>query len=316
MEKSVAQAIADIRANIYAGAVELADHSADVLVRMARTATGETPDGFRQNLLSAGRALIEAQPAMAPLVNLVNAALWQVEPCTSLEEMRLALDEVARDFKRQLRLHEASIAEQMLPFIPEGACVLTNSRSTTVRAALLHARRAGRRFEVLCAEGRPGYEGRTMAAELAAQGIAVTLVVDALALSRVPHTQVVLIGADHLSSSGLVNKIGTYALALTARYNHVPMYTLCSSHKFLPPGYIPPHQSNRPPDQVWHAPPAGVRIENYYFDRTPLNNVTGIVTERGVLPAEVIEGWLASVQLHPALHFSHARFTTRSPRRP
>jgi translation initiation factor 2B subunit (eIF-2B alpha/beta/delta family) len=189
----------------------------------------------------------------------------------------------------------------MLPFITEGACVLTNSRSTTVRAALLHAQRAGRRFRVLCAESRPGYEGRMMAAELAEHGIAVTLVVDALAISWATRAQVILVGADHLTVSGLVNKAGTASLALIAQTSGIPVYALCSSEKFLPPGYLPPPQARRPAEQVWTEAPAGVSIENYYFDRTPLSHISGIVTERGVLTSAGIEGWLASIQLHPAL---------------
>lgn len=238
---------------------------------------------------------------MAPLVNLVNDVLWKTENSKTLRDTRLLVADVARDFKRRLRMHEVAIAEAVLPLIPEGATVLTNSRSSTVRAALLHAQRGRRRFQVICAEGRPGYEGRTMARELADDGISVTLVVDAMAISSVARAQLVLVGADHLNSNGLVNKIGTSSLALSAQASHVPMYTLCSSEKFLPPGYMHPPQTSRPAVQVWEDAPESVDIENYYFDRTPLSQLAGVVTECGVLTSTGIEGWLAAIRLHPAL---------------
>lgn len=301
MDRAIVQAIANIATNTLGGAVELAEQGADVLLRCARTDNAETAETFRQDLLLVGWALIRAQPAMAPLVNLVNTALWKLQPDVALPTMRRLVVEAARDFKRRLHIHEMSIAEAALALIPEGSCVLTLSRSTTVRAALLHAHHTGRHFRVICAEGRPACEGRILATELAEAGIPVTLVIDALAMAWVEQVQVVLVGADHLTTSGLVNKAGTYGLALMSQANNVPIYTLCGSEKFLPSEYTPPPHESRPLEQVWPDAPATVTVANYYFDRTPLPYITGIVTERGVLPAEMIEGWLASIHLHPAL---------------
>ncbi len=301
METLIAQSIAALAANNHAGAAEIAEQGAEILLRRARTGEAATSDAFRQELLQTGWALICAQPTMAPLVNLVNAVLWKIETINSPRALRQAVADATSDFKRRLHVHEAAIAESVLPLIPEGAVVLTNGRSTTVRAALRHAQRAGRRFRVICAEGRPGCEGRTLARELAEANIAVTLVVDALALAMVSQANLVLVGADHLTANGLVNKIGTYGIALAAHRNRVPMYALCSSEKFLPPGYHPPPQAEWPADQVWSDAPPNVAILNVYFDRTPLTDISGIVTEQGVLPTAGIEAWLAAIQLHPML---------------
>lgn len=299
--RTVSQAITEIAENVTAGAVEIAEQGADVLLRCVRTCTQDTVEAFRQDVLQVGLELIQTQPAMAPLVNLVNETLWRVQDCESVADLSAAIEHVAREFKRRLQVHEVAIAEAALAVLPEGATILTNSRSSTVRATLYHAQRAGRRFKVICAEGRPGCEGRTLASELAEHGIPVTLMVDALAVARVARVQLVLIGADHLTVSGLVNKAGTSALAVMARAHKVPIYALCSSEKFLPPSYLPPPQVARPGEQVWDAAPPRVKVENYYFDRTPLAQLSGIITERGVLTTAGIEGWLASIRLHPAL---------------
>jgi translation initiation factor 2B subunit (eIF-2B alpha/beta/delta family) len=238
---------------------------------------------------------------MAPLVNLVNGVLWRIDETHDAEDARTAAADAAGDFKRRLRVHEAAIAETALRLIPEDGQILTNGRSTTVRAALRHAQRAGRRFRVVCAEGRPACEGRTLAAELAAGGLQVTLMIDALAIAMAPASDLVLVGADHLSGNGLVNKVGTLGLALAAASRGVPVYTLCGSEKFLPPGYVPPPQASWPADQIWADAPASVTIANLYFDSTPLAGLAGIVTEQGVQPTEGIEAWLAATKLHPAL---------------
>ncbi len=301
MDSATLHAIDAIANNSIAGAAELAEHGADILLRCARTDESRTLEAFRQQVLQISVALIGAQPAMAPLVNLANTALSGLEHSNHLPAAREQLASHMREFKRRLRTHETAIAEAVLALIADNTTILTHSRSTTVRAALLLAHRTGRRFRVVCTESRPNFEGRTLATELAAQHIAVTLVIDALAVSRAAQVDLVLVGTDHLNRDGLANKAGTFGIAATARTAGVPVYALCSSTKFLPPGYPRPAQHQRPAAQVWDAAPATVSIENFYFDYTPLTSIAGIVTERGVLPPAVIEGWLAALHLHPAL---------------
>jgi len=301
LDRFTAQAVAAIAEDSVSGAVEIAEKSAEVLQRLARTEPTELVEDLRRRLLSAGWALISAHPTMAPLVNLVNAVLWTTEDAPDAAAAHSAVADVTSDFKRRLRVHEAAIAETALRLIPEDSHILTNGRSTTVRAALRHAQRAGRRFKVICAEGRPACEGRTLAAELAAGGLQVTLVIDALAIAMAGESQLVLVGADHLGAQGLVNKVGTYGIALAAGARGVPMYALCGSEKFLPPGYAPPAQTRWPAEQIWAEAPASLAITNLYFDSTPLAALAGVVTEQGVQPTEGIVAWLAATKLHPAL---------------
>lgn len=301
MSLDITRAIADIGADTTTSAAELAEQAAEVLQHRAKIGAAASAEAFRQELLVTGWALIRAQPTMAPLVNLVNEVLWKLESVESPTAMRQAVTEATDSFRRQLRLHEVAIAEAVLPLMMEGACVVIHGRSTTVRAALRHAQRAGRRFSVICTEGRPAYDGRTQAQQLVESGIAVTLITDALAPTMVRQAQLVLVGADLLSGAGLVNRVGTYGLALACADNQVPVYALCGSEKFLPPGYTPPAQPSWPAPQVWAEAPAGITIKNYYFDTTPLPLLKGIVTEKGVLTSEGVEAWLATTRLHPAL---------------
>jgi translation initiation factor 2B subunit (eIF-2B alpha/beta/delta family) len=301
VDRFTAQAVAAIAEDNVSAAVEIAEKSAEVLQRVARTDQSATVEELGRSLFEIGWALIRAHPTMAPLVNLVNSVLWAIDEAAGHDEACRAAAETAGDFKRRLRVHEAAIAETALRLIPDDGQVITNGRSTTVRAALRHAQRAGRRFRVVCAEGRPGCEGRTLAAELAGGGINVTLVIDAVAVSMAAQSDLVLFGADHLSAQGLVNKVGTLGIALSAAANGVPVYTLCGSEKFLPPGYAPPAQARWPGEQVWSDAPASVAVRNVYFDSTPLSVLAGIVTEQGVQPTAGIEAWLAATKLHPAL---------------
>ncbi|NTV64795.1 MAG: initiation factor 2B, partial [Oscillochloris sp.] len=216
MDRYAAQTITAITEDAISGAVEIAEKSADVIIYQARLDQSGDLKHLHQRLLDVGWTLIRAHPTMAPLVNLVNALLWKIDGAEHFAHGQRVIEETANEFKRRLHVHEAAIAETALRLIPDDAQIVTNGRSTTVRAALRHAQRAGRRFRVICAEGRPACEGRSMASELAASGITTTLVVDALAVVLAGQSQLVLVGADHLSPHGLMNKVGTYGMVLSA----------------------------------------------------------------------------------------------------
>lgn len=301
MDHALAHAVARIAADKRSGAALLAERAADVLMRRASTGEAASPDAFRAELLATGWALIQAQPVMAPMVNLVNSMLWKLEEHETPAGLRRAVAEATEQFKRLVHQHAQRVAEYTLTLIEDGISVITLSQSSTVQHALFLAQRAGRRFTVICAESRPSCEGREMAANLAAGGVSVRLLIDTAAVAAVADANLVIVGADLLSAKGLVNKIGTHALALAAQASGVPLYSLCSSEKLLPSGYPVPEQQTWPSNQIWSDAPEGVAVQNQYYDFTPLRTISGIVTEHGVLPTETVEGWLAATRLHPAL---------------
>lgn len=301
VESSFSLSIASIAADNRYGAAQVAERAADLLLKRATTGEPASPDAFRQELLATGWALIQAQPAMGPLVNLVNSVLWRVESSDTPRGLRSAVAQATEEFKRQITQHALHVAENALTLIAEGATVVTFSYSTTVQYALFYAQRARRRFSVICAESRPVCEGRQMAASLQGNGIQVQLMPDQAVAQRVADANLVLVGADMLSTRGLVNKAGTRALATLAHAAGVPFYTLCGSQKFLPPGFRPPRQLDWPQADLWPNIPEGPNLYGRYFDTTPLDLIAGIVTEQGTLPVAAIEAWLAATRLHPAL---------------
>lgn len=308
MDTSVEQSINELAADKRSGAADIAARAADILLQRASIGQSASPDAFREELFATGWRLIQAQNTMAALINLVNGVLWKLEQVETPQGLRQAVATATDQFKRQLKDHALRVAEGALPLILDGATVVTISQSSTVQHALLHAYRAGRRFSVICAESRPAYEGRETATKLAGHGIPVTLAVDTAAAAAIANADqfrgdnvVVLVGADMLTNKGLVNKVGTQALALAAKHSGVSMYTLCSSEKFLPPGYPVQPQRERAGDTIWLEAPPRIELWNRYYDFTPLHQIAGIVTEQGVLPAAAIEAWLAVTKLHPAL---------------
>jgi translation initiation factor eIF-2B subunit delta len=300
VELTFTQAIESIAADSHSGAAEIAERAADILLRRATSGEPASPDAFRRELLSTGWALIHAQTAMAPLVNLVNSVLWKVESEDTPRGLRQAVSQATDEFKRMLAQHALRVAEGALGLIGEGSRIVTLSNSRTVQHALIHAQRAGRRLEVICAESRPSLEGREQAALLMNCGVSVTLLDDAAAINAAAHADLALVGADMLTNGGLINKIGTRPMAIIAREAGVPFYTLCGSEKFLPPGFQLRQQPDLSLEDVWSDAPQDAGVARF-FDFTPLEVLSGIVTEQGILPVAAVEAWLAATKLHPAL---------------
>ena len=249
-------------------------------------------------LLELGRALVKAHPAMAPLYNLFETLLRSLDDAGPDADIRGRIQRAAAGFIEGMDEHNRAIARHFSDVIAEEAVLFTHSAGSTVRAALLHCRRAGRRLTVHCTESRPVCEGSALALELAKQGIPATLSTDSLVFSllRQAERPVVVVGADAVAARGVVNKAGTLGLATAARSWEIPLYVLAGSEKFLPSFPVDAHEQPRPADEVLARAPAGLEVINRYFDLTPLDCVTGIVTERGVLTSSEAARELAGIK--------------------
>lgn len=298
---SVAGLIREIAEDNTSGAAELTKKGAHVLLLLARETTATEMAQFLSELVGTGRRLIHAQPSMAPLFNLVNTVLSSLETVRDVDQAKSTAKDMARAFAAELDARANRIALEALALISDGSRILTHSRSSTLLATFHLARDRDRSFRVLCTESRPAYEGRVLARELHDKGVDTTLITDAALADFVSQVDLVMVGADSVSAQGLVNKTGTYGLALAASAQGVPFYALGGSEKFLPPNY--PHLEIQPkdPQEVWKDRPKGVTVLNYYFDTTPLEHLSGLVTEKGLLTGSQVEEMLARLKVHEML---------------
>ena len=101
----------------------------------------------------------------------------------------------------------------------------------------------------------------------------------------------VFVGADRIAANGdTANKIGTYSVAVNARFHGVPFYVAAPGSTFdltLASGAGIPIEE-RDPEEVRRGfgrptAPDGVEIYNPAFDVTPAELITGIVTEKGII---------------------------------
>ena len=217
-----------------------------------------------------------AQPSMAAVRNVAHL-------CAQLIADSQDTTLVLREVRREMEGAQEKIARNAIKVFPGRVSLLTLSRSTAVIAACRWLHQRGRLAGVTVMESRPRLEGRRTAQELATANVPTTLVADALGPSLVRDCDAVLVGADSVLRDGsLVNKIGSYALALAAAAAGKPFHAACETLKI-----DAAHAKDSLPQQVPQSPqelepPVSVGVLNLYFDLTPPDLVTSYITDKGV----------------------------------
>lgn len=299
---TIEEAAERIRRDRRSGASEIARRAAIILAVAADNA--RTDHALRRNMVRLGKTLLRAQPTMASLLNLVNDVLLASEaPRNPKERVRRVLE----TFYSEQDSGPLRMAVHLARLLKRGGRLLTHSYSSSVvqTLAVLRQRNDFRTpLRVVCTESRPLLEGRNTARQLAQMGINVTLVVDALAGEYLEQGRVdaMVVGADTVLESGLVNKCGTVGLARVAGLRKVPVFALAGRDKFLSPP-LAHHILIRSEDEaeVWPRHPSGIRLENRYFDQTPLPLITSFVTPGGCLsPGQALKAMRSRVA-HPLL---------------
>lgn len=210
--------------------------------------------------------------------------------------------------KEAIRIHTentalcAKISSNGADILTEDVSVLTHCNAGpiacsglgTALGVILEGFRRGKVKNVYVDETRPLLQGSRLTAwELTEAGVPTILQCDNMAGSLMQQGKIdcVIVGCDRMAANGdFANKIGTYSLAVLARFHHIPFYTALpfSSVDFsiADGSHITVEQRNG--DEIKNfagvqTAPANVMTYNPAFDVTPNKLITGIITEKGVI---------------------------------
>lgn len=256
----------------------------------------------------------EAAERLEPVMQQLNAARpTAVNLAWALQRMRRALTNAGDDWRTLLFREAQAIATEDLAanhkmgklgaqFISKGSGVLTHCNTGSLATAgfgtALGVIRAGvaqgRIDRVFAGETRPWLQGARLTVwELQQDGIDATLIADAAAshLMKTGQVQWVIVGADRICANGdVANKIGTYQLAIAARYHGVKFMVVAPSSTVdmatASGGKIDIEE--RDPAELFgvggvRTVAEGVNAWNPVFDVTPSELIDAIVTDRGVV---------------------------------
>jgi len=275
--------IAEIRNDRTRGASELARRALELLAEAARTVPAADIIELRENLLALADQLSTVRPSMTPISNLLRRWREGLTPPTDLNlaSTRCLAAEGAETLIAASRRAVADCAAHAAELLGPGPTVLTHSLSSTVVEACRLLKDTGLRM--IITESRPLGEGRQLAERFSAWNVPVIYITDAQIGLFVGQADAVLVGADSVLADGaVVNKAGTYPLALAARDHGVPFYVCCESFKQRGPDDPPPELEEMAPAELGLPDWPGVTVRNVYFDLTPARLVSAWIAETGV----------------------------------
>ena len=234
-------------------------------------------------------------------VKRIEAIIEENKEKSNVDIYKALLAEANTIEKEDLETNKA-IARHGNEIVPENATILTHCNTGalatvgygTALGVIREAYYSGKNIRVFVDETRPRLQGAKLTAwELVQEGIPATLIPDSVApvLIRDGKIDLIIVGADRVASNGdTANKIGTYMLSQIAKDFNVPFYIAApiSTIDFEIASGEEIVIEERDSMEITHIngvriAPEGIEVYNPAFDVTPNSNITGIITEKGII---------------------------------
>ncbi len=259
----------------------------------------EDPESLKRDVREAAVRIKATRPTAVNLAWGVERVLSVVEAASSVAELReLALREAQAIADEDIKINQR-IGENGAVLLEDGDTVLTHCNAGrlacvgwgTALGVIRSAVSQGKKLKVIACETRPLLQGSRLTSwELLQDGIPVTLITDSTAgyLMRQGKIDRIIVGADRITRDAVFNKIGTYTHSVLAKEHNIPFYVAAPISTF-----DLAHQEKdieielRSPSELKYLAgkklaPDEVEVYNPAFDATPLENVTAIITEKGI----------------------------------
>lgn len=305
--QAVADAIYDMTVR---GAPAIGASAGFGLALAARQSKATTVEGLLDDLQHAATVLKASRPTAVNLAWAVDR-LMEIAGSgefTNPSDLREALlNEAQRIADDDVEINKRMGANGAV-LINDGDTVLhhcnTGALATVDYGTALGVIRAafeqGKKFHVLLDETRPRLQGARLSAwELEQLGVSYDIIPDTAAgyYMQKGEIKLVLVGADRVAGNGdFANKIGTYQIAVLAKENNIPFYTVAPTSTVdlaLKSGAEIPIEERDKSEVLtpYGNPivPPNFHARNPAFDVTPHRYLSGVITENGIARAPFVE---------------------------
>lgn len=256
-------------------------------------------DSIMRDLKVAGKAIVSTRPTAVNLSWGVKRVLDALSDAYDVAGVRdIALYE-ARAIADEDVYTNKLIGKNGAKLLEDGDTVLTHCNAGrmacvdwgTALGVVRSAVEQGKEIRVIACETRPLNQGsRITTWELMQDKIPVTLITDSMAgwVMYQGLVNKVIVGADRITQDAVFNKIGTYTHSVLAREHEIPFYVAAPVSSFDFKGWEGSVKIEmRDPDELRffgseQIAPKDVEVYNPAFDATPMENVSALITEKGV----------------------------------
>ena len=295
MSETVQATAEKIRKLEVQGARNVAIAAIKALQTLAEQTKAKNKTAFLNELKKAQAVLFASRETETLMRNAIRWIITQTQDSDKekVDALSQTVISNASLFLKNLEASRERTAEIGAKRIRDGSVVFTHCHSSTVTRLLAKAKADGKNFKVICTETRPAFQGRITAKEMVELGVETTFIVDSAARSFMGNVDLVIVGADAITSEGnVVNKIGTSTIAVLASEARKPFYVVSELLKFDPETLQGEFEKieQRKPSEVWKEAPERLKVQNPAFDVTPSRYIHGLICEEGVIAPQSIVG--------------------------
>ena len=289
---TIQKIVDDIKSITIQWATNIAKAAFEILISESKEKSFESWSAFLDFIQQGMELLISARPTEPMLFNgmdYIKAEISKLAPSASADECQQKVAEAAQFYLNLINETAERAVLNGLGIINDGDNVLTHCHSSSAVKTLKLHKVKGLKFKVYNTETRPLFQWRKTAKDLIEAGIDTTMVVDWVApflMDEESGTDLmmdcVIIGCDAIKlDGGVINKVGSYSVGLSALFANVPVYIAGNLLKVDIHDKI--HIEKRQDHEVWEDSPEGLQFLNLAFDKIPPKFIRGIITEFGII---------------------------------
>lgn len=245
------------------------------------------------------KQMYELKPTMATIYNSCEAIMQELDETMKVNILKEKVIHLCDNIIEQSFVAVEKVGEIGSHLIHDHDVVLMHSYSSTLMGIFQSAANDKKRFKVICTESRPLRESRNAVNVLTRLGIETMFISDASVYEFMNEADMIIMGADTLCTNGdVANKMGSMQIARLAQSCKIPVYFASELYKLdirtLNGEKVVLERRDKCElvDEDDFKDFDQVEVINQFFDLTPASDITGIVTEFGVLhPSQMLQYW-------------------------
>lgn len=245
------------------------------------------------------KQMYELKPTMATIYNSCEAIMQELDETMEVNILKEKVIHLCDNIIEQSFVAVEKVGEIGSHLIHDHDVVLMHSYSSTLMGIFRSAANDKKRFKVICTESRPLRESRNAVNVLTRLGIETMFISDASVYEFMNEADMIIMGADTLCTNGdVANKMGSAQIARLAQSCKIPVYFASELYKLdirtLNGEKVVLERRDKCElvDEDDFKDFDQVEVINQFFDLTPASDITGIVTEFGVLhPSQMLQYW-------------------------
>ena len=275
--------LSNLRDDNSSGATELIEKALDI-IKIQLELTENSNADITKDIYRLSKEIINSHPSMAPLINVIGYLIHDLRVITK-NDLLERLNQFETDKLRRQKALEESFRTFLTSKGKKELKIMLISYSSTINKLLKNNKDYP--LEIFILESRPLLEGHRVA-EFLSSYFKTNLIIDAAMGKFIDGIDLVLIGVDSILKNGsIINKIGTFPLTVLAKSKNVDVYAVADSFKYNLRSLYSQKVliEDKPIKEIYDKEQINdlLKVHNLYFDITPPDYITGIISDLGIL---------------------------------